>query len=38
MKIPSLQNGIGRGRGYKEEEGIVPTSPRRPPSAPKCVA
>jgi len=38
MERPSLQNGIGRGRRYKEEEGIVLTSPSKPPSAPKCVA
>jgi len=38
MESPSLQNGSGRGKKYKEEERVVPTSPSRPPSAPKHVA
>jgi len=38
MESLSLQNGNGRGRRYKEEDGVVPTSPSRPPSAPRCVA
>jgi len=38
MESTSLQNESGRGRRYKEEEGKVPTSPSRPPSAPKHVA
>jgi len=37
MESPNLQNGSGRGKRYKEE-GIVSTSPSRPPSAPKHVA
>jgi len=31
MESPSLQNGSGRGKRYKEEERVVPTSPSRPP-------
>jgi len=38
MESSSLQNGSGRGKRYKEEERVVPTSPSRPPSAPKRVA
>ena len=38
MESSSLQNGNGRGKSYKEEERVVPTSPIRPPSAPKRVA
>jgi len=38
MESTSLQNEDGRERRYKEEEGIVPTSPNRPSSAPKRVA
>jgi len=35
MESPSLQNGSGRGKRYKEEERVVPTNPSRPPRAPK---
>jgi len=38
MESPSLQNGNGRGKRYKEEERVVPTSLNKPPSAPKRVA
>jgi len=38
MESLSLQNGNGRGRSYKEEERIFPTSPISPPSAPNRVA
>jgi len=38
MESSSLQNGNGRGRSYKEEERVVPTSPSSPPSAPNRVA
>jgi len=38
MESTSLQNEGGKGRRYKEEEGIVPTSPNRPPSTRKRVA
>jgi len=37
MESSSLQNGNGRGRRHKEEDGVVPTSPSRPPSAPRRV-
>jgi len=37
MESSSLQNGNGRGRRHKEEDGVVPTSPNRPPSAPRRV-
>jgi len=32
MENTSLQNEGGRGRRYKEEEWIVPTSPSKPPA------
>jgi len=38
MESSSLKNGNGRGRRYKEEERVVPTSPSRPPSAQRRVA
>jgi len=38
MESQSLQNGSGRGKRYKEEEGVVPATSSRPPSAPKHVA
>jgi len=38
MENPNLQNESERGKRYKEEKGIVLTSPSRPPSAPKRVA
>jgi len=38
MESPSLQNGSGRGKRYKREEKVVPTSPTRLPSAPKRIA
>jgi len=37
MESSSLQNGNGRGRRHKEEDGVVPTSPSRPPSVPRRV-
>jgi len=37
MESSSLQNGNGRGRRHKEEDGVVPTSPSRPSSAPRRV-
>ena len=37
MESSSLQNVNGRGRKHKEEDGVVPTSPNRPPSAPRRV-
>jgi len=38
MESSSLKNGNGRGRRYKEEERVVPTSPSRPLSVPRSVA
>jgi len=37
MDSTSLQNEGGRGRRYKEEEGIVPTSPSSLPIVPNHV-
>jgi len=37
MESSSLQNGNGGGRRHKEEDGAVPTSPSRSPSAPRRV-
>jgi len=37
-RAQAYKNGNGRGRRYKEEERVVPTSPSRPPSTPRRVA
>jgi len=36
-RAQAYKNGSGRGRRYKEEERIVPTSPSSTPSIPNCV-
>jgi len=38
MESSSLQNGKWKRKRYKEEDGVVPTSPSTPPSSPNRVA
>ena len=38
MESSSLQNGKWKRKRYKEEDGVVPTSPNTPPSSPNHVA
>jgi len=38
MESQGLVIGSGKGKRYKEEEGLVPTSPSRPQRDPKHVA